>query len=230
MSDIRLALDSWVQNLCGEISIAGVIARDRDAHRSMAPSRSLILRNATAWRAHDLLIQALLLSDAGHLLGARILVRAAIETLAVLSYLNDLMYGVIEGKTAYSDFMEKTKKLALGSKNKSTPLEAVNVLTLIQKADKRVPGLLSTFEELSESAHPNHDGLVDGYLTWKDDGFTASFSNKWAEKFQSGFESYALVVAQLYYIEHDIRWIDAFEALERWLRENPQVSAEEAGG
>lgn len=67
---------------------------------------------------------------------------------------------------------------------------------------------------------------MDGYLTWEDDGWTARFSNKWEEKFRSGFESYVSVVIQLYWIEHDERWMETFEALEKWLRSNPQASVE----
>ena len=36
--------------------------------------------------------------------------------------------------------------------------EAINVLTMIQKANKELPGLLGAYEKLSEVAHPNYSG------------------------------------------------------------------------
>ena len=225
MTDIRAALGRWSGALEGEVPIRGIIARHREAHTSTAPTRSLLIRTASAWRSHDLLTQALVLYDAGHLLGARILVRSAIESLAVLAYLNQQMRGIVAGTVPFHNFIDKTKTLALGSRNKSTEVEALNIMTILQKVEHRIPGLCSVYNALSESAHPNHEGLINGYLTFEDNGWIAKFSNRWAEIYSDGFESYVLVVAQLFYIEHDLEWSESFADLERWLATNPQPTS-----
>lgn len=225
MTDIRAALSRWSATLERLVPIGGVIARVPAAHTSTAPTRSLLLRAASAWRAHDLLTQALALYDAGNLLGARILIRSAIESLAVLAYLNQQMRGVVNGSVNFQDFAKKTRILALGSRDGSTEVSALSVMTILEKVERRIAGLSSVYASLCESAHPNHEGLVEGYLTFEDDGWTAKFSNKWSEKYKEGFESYVLVVAQLYYIEHDIEWSEAFAELETWLSKNPQSPA-----
>jgi len=225
MTNIRSALGRWSEALERLVPIGEVIARNPVAHTSTASTRSLLLRSASAWRSHDLLTQAVLLYDAGHLLGARILIRSAIESLAVLAYLNQLMRRVVNGTLAFQDFANKTRTLALGSRDGSTEITALSIMTILQKVEPRIPGLHSVYESLCESAHPNHEGLVEGYLAFEDDGWTAKFSNRWADKYKEGFESYVLVVAQLYYIEHDVEWSEAFSELEAWLVSNPQPAA-----
>ena len=36
--------------------------------------------------------------------------------------------------------------------------EAINVVTMIEKANKEMPGVLGVYEKLSEVAHPNYGG------------------------------------------------------------------------
>ncbi len=225
MTDIRAALRGWSAALEVEIPIRGVIARNPGAHTSTAPTRSLLLRAASAWRSYDLLVQSLVLYDAGYLLGARILVRSAIETLAVLAYLNQLMRGVVSGAVQFHEFAAKTRVLALGSRDGSTEITALNIITILAKVERRVPGLRSVYDSLCETAHPNHEGLIDGYLAFEEDGWKATFANRWAAKYGEGFQSHVEVVAQLFYIEHDHEWVEAFAELEQWLQENPQLPA-----
>lgn len=225
MTDIREALSRWSAALERQVPIGGIIARNPIAHTSTAPTRSLLIRAASAWRTHDLLTQAITLYDAGHLLGARILIRSAIESLAVLAYLNQQMRGVVNGSVKFADFAANTKKLALGARNGSTEVSALNIMTILEKVERRITGLSSVYASLCESAHPNYEGLIEGYIDFEDDGSTARFSNKWSEKYKNGFESYVLVVTQLYYVEHDIEWIEAFAELENWLGKNPQLPA-----
>ena len=78
--DERLA--AWKASLCETVDIGGLFSRNGVAHKWKAPFRSLTLRETVAWRTQDLLEQSLLLHDSNHLLGARILLRSAFETVA----------------------------------------------------------------------------------------------------------------------------------------------------
>ena len=227
MNTIRAALDQWQAALCKEVTVGGVFARDPEVHRWKAPLRSLILREATSWRAHDLLQQAVFLSEGNHLLGARILVRSAIETLATLAYLNQITRAVVSEDISYKDFSDKTVRLLLGSKNKSTSAESINIITVLGKVEKRIPGLTDVYAELSESAHPNYDGTSKGYGSIDHKEFTTHFSNKWAHEYAPGFESFVRATAHLYQVEYDEEWTDAWEALEAWMRANPDKLPQE---
>lgn len=73
--------------------------------------RNLLLREAMSWRAHDLLHQAYVLHKNSETLGARILVRSALETLAVLIYLNQITTSVVENLKPFAEFCDSTPNL-----------------------------------------------------------------------------------------------------------------------
>ena len=77
------------------------------------------------------------------------------------------MRDVVAGTTDFHAFSEITTRLLLGSRDKSTRYESINILTVLQKANKRYAGLEDWYAALSESAHPNYEGIVLGYS--KDD-------------------------------------------------------------
>ena len=105
------------------------------------------------WRLQDLLAQSLALHELDHtLLGVRILLRGAFETLAVLVYLNKLTAEVLAGTLDFHDFGKKTFELPLGSKDASTSVTAINIMTVLKHADSRYPGLLDWYGALSDGA------------------------------------------------------------------------------
>jgi hypothetical protein len=80
------------------VDILGLRQRNPIAHKRKATFRSLELRETAFWRIHDLLTQAYELHLAHRALGARILLRSAIETLATLIYLNQATAAVLAGE------------------------------------------------------------------------------------------------------------------------------------
>lgn len=221
MNSLSDALEIWRNALCKELPAGGLFARDPVVHKWKAFHRSAILREATSWRAHDLLTQAVYLSDAKHLLGARILVRSALETLCVLAYLNQITWDVISGKLTFKDFSDKTIRLTLGSKDGSTRAESISIITVLKRVEERVPGISDVYASLSESAHPNYESTASGYGTVDHENFVTKFSNKWSDYYSDGFESHVRVTAHLYQVEYDVEWLRAWEALEEWVRQNP---------
>src|SRR5690242_5647354 len=120
MEDIHATIERWRQSLPTKVSVGGLIARCPIAYKWKAPFRVAILRETLLWRMQDLASQTVLLADRGHILGARILLRSAIETLAVLIYINQKIRCVIDHSMSMTEFDEVTKQLLLGSKDGST--------------------------------------------------------------------------------------------------------------
>lgn len=220
MSDLAIALNSLKLSLCREIDRGALFNRNPIAHKWKAPWRALVLRESVAWRLHDLLDQSLVLSQQEHLLGARILLRSAFETLAVLIYLNRSVRAVIAGTLDFHEFSEKTSKIILGSRNKTTNYEQISILTVLQSADKRYPGLYKSYEALSESAHPNYDGMLLGYSTSDTNSHVTKFANKWHERYGPTHEDGIMVCLSIFADEYDNESINALEALEKWLEIN----------
>jgi hypothetical protein len=220
MEDVRTQLERWGQSLCKDVSVGGLYARCKIAHKWKAPFRSTVVREALLWRMHDLGKQILLLMDTQHILGARILLRSAIETLAVLIYLNQKTESVISGKLSFFEFDEITKQLLMGSKNNATNTAAVNILTVLGHADKVHPGLSRMHTHLSESAHPNYDGVLYGYSSTNPEEFETSFQNNWLQSFGAEQEPATAFVFLVFEIEYNETWSQLMVKLEEWLREN----------
>jgi len=230
MKEIRELLDRWAQSLCREVSVGGLISRCRIAHKWKAPYRTIVVREALLWRMHDLGQQIVLLAESNHILGSRILLRSAIETLCLLIYLNHKTQSVLSGTLPFLEFEEISKQLLIGSKNGATSLTAVNVLTVLKQADKVHPGLSEMHQHLSESAHPNFDGVLLSYTETDPKEFETRFLNNLKKFFGEEQEPAIALVFEIFESEYNIVWHQQMMQLEDWLRHNDaMLEAQRAG-
>ena len=220
MDEIDKALDEWRKSLCKSVDVGGLFSRNPVVHKWKAPFRSLSLREAVSWRLQDLLYQSKLLSDSNHLLGARILLRSAFETLAVLIHLNQLMRKVVSGEIDFHAFSDKTTILLLGSRDKSTPYESLNIVTILQKCDKKYPGIFEIYEGLCESAHPNYEGLSGGYSTIDYENHVTLYFNKWADLFAVSQNHGIALCINTFNHEYNHEWFEAMTNMESWIEKN----------
>lgn len=225
MEKIEKVLAVWRSSLCDKIELAALISRNPTAHKWKATYRSIVLRELTFWRTTDLLNQVVLLGNTGHLLGARILLRSTIETLGILIYLNQKTSYVLEGRETFDSFSKLTTQLMLGSKNRSTKIEAVNVThTVLEKwCERKYPGIFAAYADLCESAHPNYEGVCFGYSHVDEEEFTTVFENRWKKIFAKGFEDYILAFMEVFEKEYNDVWSEEFDKLEKWLEENDAI-------
>lgn len=154
------------------------------------------------------------------ILGARILLRSALETTAILIYLNHMMRGVLNGSENFHKFSKKTSRLLLGSKNCSTRLEAVNFLTVLKHSEKAYPGVTELFGNLSESAHPNYEGMGFGYSCVDHEQYVSNFGNYISQRFEAQHDSSMRLCMDIFEHEYNEEWPKLFEELEHWLVEN----------
>ena len=166
------------------------------------------------------MVQSYSLHQHRYALGARILLRSGFETLATITYLNLIMRQVLEGTLNFHQFSEKTTLLLLGSrKNEEMPV-AINILTILKKCDKRYPGLYDLYEDLSESAHPNYEGMMRGYSTTNYDEYETTFSNRWMELYGDRHLDAMMLCLEVFHHEYNAVWPDLMEKLEKWVEIN----------
>ncbi|WP_374538209.1 hypothetical protein [Chitinimonas taiwanensis] len=220
MTDFSTVLQAFKNSLCREVDLGGLYARNAIAYKWKAPWRALLLREAVAWRLQDLLEQSLTLSRTGHLLGARILLRSAFETLAMLIYLNRSMRSVVAGNLDFHNFSDKTAKLLLGSRDKTTKTESINILTILAGANARYPGLSDWYAALSESAHPNFEGMLVAYSSADKKNHITTFRNRWADLHGNRHESALDACFEVFLHEYDNESSSALEELEAWIELN----------
>ena len=220
MIDTSVTLASWKATLCKNVDLGELLSRNPTAHKLKAPWRALLLRECVAWRVQDLLEQSMALHGSAHSLGARILLRSAFETVAILVRLNQLIRKVIAGELDFHNFSRQTTELLLGSRDNTTKYNALNITTVLEHADRRFPGLLSWYAALSESAHPNCDGLLNGYSQSDQQNHITTFANQWNRLFSKTHIDGIHACIVVFEAEYNHEWPSAFEALERWVETN----------
>ena len=220
MDNLETYLADWKASLCQEVASGRLCTRNKIVHKWKAPWRCLQLRESAAWRLQDLLEQSYILYSSSHLLGARILLRSGFETLAILIHLNQTMRQVVAGTLDFHEFSEKTLKLLLGSRDKTTNHEAISIVTVIQKADKRYSGLEGWYAALSESAHPNYEGMLFGYSENDEHNQVTTYKNQWEKRYSRLHVASIEACTSVFVAEYNNEFSRAFEALELWIDQN----------
>jgi hypothetical protein len=220
MNAVEQTLGNWKDSLPATIDQGGLCARNPTAHKWKALFRSLALREGVFWRLHDLLTQSYALHRQGHALGARILLRSGFETVATIIYLNQLTANVLVGALNFHTFSDNTATLLLGSRNKTTEHESINILTVLKKCDKRYPGLLALYADLSESAHPSYEGTCIGYSRVDHDAYAITFSNRWVAMYGDKHLSSMVLCMANFEHEYSEVWPQLYAKLEKWVEVN----------
>lgn len=221
MKLVRKILEAWNETHRKTVDLGELFSRNNIAHKWKATYRVTVLRELVFWRSVDLFRQMTLLVENGHLLGGRILLRSALETISILFYLNIKMRSVTDGTISLNEFSETTTKLMLGSKNNSTDHQAINVVTIITKhCERKYEGIAEIYADLSESAHPNYDGMCSGYSYINEKEYTTHFENRWGKKYSGSIENQAIAILRILEEEYNNVFIQEFENLEKWLVEN----------
>jgi hypothetical protein len=229
MDNIEQNLSGWRASLMESIPLDGLISRNPVAYKWKAPFHCWLLREAALWRVTDLLTQSLALHQQGHGLGSRILLRSAFETVAVLIYLNQLIQQVLDDQLDFHQFAEKTSVLLLGSRDGSTPYKSLNIVTILEKCEVGYPGIVRLYSALSESAHPNHEGMMSGYSRIDHDEYVTNFSNRWMLMYGDSHRHAVELCMLTFHFEYDQAWTGLMEAFENWIVENdPRLEATKA--
>ncbi|MFC3704868.1 hypothetical protein ACFOOL_08875 [Devosia honganensis] len=221
-TDINATLAQWRGNLMASIPIAGLISRNPIAYKWKAPFRAWMLRESVAWRLLDLLTQSHALHKQDHILGARILLRSAFETLATLIYLNQIMRQVLDSALDFNAFGDKTSVLLLGSRNNPDGLKSMNIMTVLEKCAKEYPGLVTLYANLSESSHPSYEGLLRGYSKIGHDEYETHFSNRWTERYGHRSAEQITLCMETFLHEYNTVWPALMTKLEEWIEMNDE--------
>jgi hypothetical protein len=220
MEEIKHKLEQWKSNLCLNINVVGLLSRNRIAYNHKALFRNWMIRECVCWRTHDLLSQAQLLFEKEHILGSRILIRSAIETMAVLVYLNLKTEQVVDNELNFIEYDQITRKLLLGSRNEPTKHSSINILSVLKHCDIKYPGIVGVYETLSENAHPNYEGICFGYSSVDFTNHEENFSNKWSYMWGEKHSPLMKLVIYVFETEYDDIWPELIKKIENWLEIN----------
>ncbi len=165
LNEVRQRVQILSENLPTLVDPANI------SYKAKIPFKVISFREMLIWRAEELSRTAIQMYESEDLASAITLTRAFTETVAAIWYLMKL---VEAGYT--EEFDSKMQRLLLGHKRKDMDMpEAINVLTFLEKAEKEISGIKSTYEMLSEYAHPNWAGTHFLYASNDHEKLTVSF-------------------------------------------------------
>jgi hypothetical protein len=167
VAQARAFVDHLRANLPKEVEVAAL------GVKSKAPYQLLSTREALMWRTEELARNACDALERNDFAAAALLTRGVTESAALVWKLMELL----DSRKNYSpqDMNDNLMRALAGWKASPGELpEAYNVLTLIQRMDRVLTGVLHSYRTLSEMAHPNWSGVVGLYSkTDKEKCFTS---------------------------------------------------------
>lgn len=152
------------------VELIKVIKRDKVAplkvHLAFRPIFNIdCYREAVLHRFIDLCEGALTLLKSGNHVAAVVSARAAQESFAVIAYLS-FKLEAFEKDHDLAELLNTMHRLSIGWKGDEEFPEMINVLTCIDKVSKTLdPEFRNIYNILSESAHPNYQGVLGAYST-----------------------------------------------------------------
>lgn len=169
LDEIRAEIASLSANLPSEVDALGTSTKYKTAMKVH------LLRESLIWREEELARSALDLLNNEDYIAAALVTRAVMETTAAIVYLHGLVDRAL--KKGMDDALDaKLNGFLTGSKVWHDLPGAINVLTMIDKVEKVIPGYRGHYDFLSEYAHPNWSGTHGAYGIIDHDTAIVSFA------------------------------------------------------
>jgi hypothetical protein len=140
--------------------------------RSKAPYQLLCTREAVIWRTEELARNACDALERNDFAAAAILTRAVTEnaamTWALMTVLDD------RSKYTPEQLNDRLMRFLAGSRFPEAP-KPLHVNDLLRAIEKEIPGVMGSYDSLSEIAHPNWSGVVGMYSKIDQEQFVTYF-------------------------------------------------------
>lgn len=155
VADVRAWADKLRVNLPHSVDVAAL------GVRSKAPFQLLCTREALIWRTEELARTACDALERDDFAAAAILTRAVTENAALTWKLMTVLDE--RGKYTPQKMSDLLMRMLAGSGQWPEAPKPVHVMDCLREIDKKIPGILSSYDGLSEIAHPNWLGVSGLY-------------------------------------------------------------------
>ncbi len=139
--------------------------------KSKLPWKADSIRELLFHRVTDIANSALGLVQNNSRVPAVMLVRSLMETTAMVYSLH-LKTNTFLSDSNEIDFDDFLMKALLGSRDETTDITSVNILTMIDKVNREFDGFRAMYDGLCEYTHPNWRGVMLSYSQIDRDNFT----------------------------------------------------------
>ncbi|SFI40016.1 hypothetical protein [Bradyrhizobium sp. Gha] len=191
---------------------------------SKAPFQLLSVREALIWRTEELGRNACDVLERKDFTVAAMLIRGIAESAAMVWYLLE----ILEQRANYTpgQLNDKLMRLFAGTKLWQDMPDPVNVLTLVERIDRKLPGFSAAYDVLSEYVHPNWRGVSGLYSKIDQPNFIVHFGRGLRDEEAASQLAHALVSGLMtfelgYNNISDLmpEWIDGLEKI--WPDKDP---------
>jgi hypothetical protein len=167
VADVRAWVDRLRASLPQSVDVAAL------GVKSKAPFQLLCTREALIWRTEELARNTCDALERDDFAVAATLTRSVAENAALTWRLMDVLEE--RGRYSPSQLNDLLMRLLAGSRKWPEFPKPVHVLDHMRKMDKKIPGVLSSYDSLSEIAHPNWSGVAGLYSKNDETNFIAYF-------------------------------------------------------
>ncbi|MGO4569061.1 hypothetical protein AB4Z52_29440 [Rhizobium sp. 2YAF20] len=167
VAEARARVDLIRENLPRSIDVAAL------GVKSKAPYQLLTTREAVIWRTEELARNACEALERDDFAAAAIMTRAVTENAAMTWSLMELL----ENRSKYDPerLNELLMQMLAGSRLWPESPKPVHVNDLLRSIDKKMPGVMASYDRLSEFAHPNWSGVAGLYSKIDKENFITYF-------------------------------------------------------
>jgi hypothetical protein len=138
-----------------------------------APFQLLCTREALIWRTEELARTACDMLERDDFTAAALLARATVESAALVWKLMEVLDD--RQKMSPHELNDSLMRMLAGSRLWSDGPQALQILSCIDRMDKKATGVRKSYDVLSEIAHPNWRGVFGMYAETDESKFTANF-------------------------------------------------------
>lgn len=165
--EARARANALRENLPRSIEAAALGVKEK------APFQLLCAREALIWRTEELARTCCDALERDDFAAAALLSRAAVESTALIWKLMEVLDD--RQKLSAEKLNDSLIRMLVGSRIWPDGPQALQILTCIDRMDKKVPGVRKSYDMLSEIAHPNWRGVFGMYGENDEPRFTANF-------------------------------------------------------
>lgn len=190
LAEARKLAELLRQNLPTEIGVVAMGVMEK------APYNLLSVREALAWRTEELARGACDMLERDDLAAGALLTRAVVESAAFIFRLKDILD--TRGKRTLGETNDTVFRMIVGWKGDPDFPEAVNINTLIDRMEKKIPGARKSYDSLCEFAHPNWSGVTGLFSEIDHTNYLTKFGRSWGKRRHAKELSVNLLVASLH--------------------------------
>lgn len=140
-------------------------------------------------------------------------IRSNFESLAVLNRIKSCFGKSLELNRLDPELDNLLESVTLGTREKGNPIQAINVLSQLDKMEREWKGIRLIYDTISEFVHPNCDGVIVSYSEIRPELGFSTIKPQENEGTETAIAAFRFVPAQLAILSYFVNYFNKNMAL-----------------